>query len=116
MRGISLQCVMKWSSLFVTVCDMEYTKEQLRFLCESCRRNEMTPSQTHTFISKAWGDHAITLRSVQQWYKDFSEGTRTSVENASKSGGPCSSGTEENMDLVKNYLTDWPDASVKDIT
>jgi hypothetical protein len=94
---------------------MELTKEQLRFLSESCRRNAMTPSQAREFIVKAWGEHAVTLRSVQRWYKEFSEGTRASFEDEHKSGRPRSSRTEENMEVIEKYLLDWPNASVEDI-
>jgi hypothetical protein len=79
---------------------MELTKEQLRFLSESCRRNAMTPSQAREFIVKAWGEHAVTLRSVQRWYKEFSEGTRASFEDEHKSGRPRSSRTEKGANLL----------------
>jgi hypothetical protein len=94
---------------------MELTKEQLRLLCESCRQNGMTPSFAHEFIPKALREHATTLRGMQRWHNDFLEGTRTAVENASKSGRPCSTSTEKNVELVENYLIDWPSAAVENI-
>lgn len=70
----------------------------------------MSPSQAHGFIVAAWGEDAVSLRTIQRWYKEFCEGTRTTLEDANRSGRPRSSRTEANMEIVEQYLTEWLNA------
>jgi transposase len=93
---------------------MEYSKEHLRFVCETCRRNKMTAAQAHEFIATAWGTDSVSFRTIQRWFKEFTEG-RTSLQEMSRCGRPRSSRTEENMEIVENYLSEWPSSSVDDI-
>ena len=58
---------------------MDLTKKDIHVLIESCRRNHMSPSETHDFISTAWGD-VLSLRRVQEIQKEFSEGARTAFD------------------------------------
>ena len=50
---------------------MEFNREHLRFLIETHRRNGWNATQTHEFIVKAWGEHAITYQSVRRLMSEF---------------------------------------------
>ena len=91
---------------------MDVSREQVRLLVESCRRNKMTPQETHNFITTAWGDTATSLRSVYRLLKEFTEG-RTSLEEKERSGRPASSATVENVEKVNNLIQENNQVSLR---
>jgi urease accessory protein UreH len=83
---------------------MEYDKSSLRFLIETCRRNEFSAKQTHEFINTAWPE-AVSLRRVQQIHAELEAG-KEKKEDAR--GRPRSSRTDENISRVDACVVENP--------
>jgi hypothetical protein len=79
------------SQFFLSVKAMEVTREQVKFLIETCRRNGMAAKQCHEFITTAWGSESTSLPSVYRLYKEFSEG-RTAFLDKERPGRPANKG------------------------
>lgn len=54
-------------------------------------------------LKDVYKDEAITLKSVYEWFKRFTEG-RTSVEDAPRAGRPTTARTPENIEKAKHLL------------
>ena len=54
-------------------------------------------------LKRVYGDHAVTLKSVYEWFRRFREGRET-VEDANRTGRPTTTPTPENVDNVKNLF------------
>ena len=54
-------------------------------------------------LKTVYGDHAVTLRSVYEWFRRFREGWKT-VEDAHRTGRPTTTRMLENVDNVKNLF------------
>ena len=94
---------------------MEATNEHIRFLVESCRRNEMTVVNTHQFICKAWGDDSVSLRSVYRLFNEFACGSRTSLKDGERSGRPRSSARDQTLDTVRSLIEEDPHITIEDL-
>jgi hypothetical protein len=82
---------------------MEPTHDNLRFFVETCKRNDMSASETHGLLVRAWGN-VVTERTVYNWLKeDKSKLPSTSGESGSV-GRPRSSRTKENVDTVRELV------------
>jgi transposase len=103
------------ASLFSSAASMNVTKENLRLLTETCRRNKMSAKDTHNFIVQAWGE-VVTLRSVQRWFVEYTEGQRDSFEDGERCGRPKVIRTEENSDEIGNFIAEHPDATLAEIS
>ena len=60
---------------------MEFHKEKIRFLVESCRRNEMSATATLKFINNAWGNDSVSRATVYKLFADVLSGTRMDIQH-----------------------------------
>ena len=88
---------------------------EMRLLVESCRRNNMDAKDTHKFITTAWGNNSITLRSVYRLMEEFSSGKRNSFEDAERSGRPKSATTEGNAKIILNLILEFPHSTIDEL-
>lgn len=91
---------------------MNYDKSSLRFLIETCRRNDFSAIQTHEFISNAW-PQAVTLRRVRQILQELTEGEACISDSR---GRPRTARTDENMRAVEECALENPTWSVEAIS
>jgi len=94
---------------------MNPSAHDIRFLVETCRRNDMAAAEAHHFISKAWGPTATTLQTVHRLYREFASGSRDSFEDKDRSGRPCSSNHAEITALIRELLEEDPHATIEDL-
>lgn len=94
---------------------MEINAEMIRFLVETCRRNDMPASEAHKFICKAWGDEATTIQTVYRLYRNFASNVRTSFEDNKREGRPRSTSREEMGAAVRELLAEDPHVSINDL-
>jgi transposase len=92
--------------------NMEPSQQNIRFLIETCRRNNMPVPECHQFICKAWGNDAVSLRTIYRLYEEFSSGQRTSLEDKVRSGRPQSSRHGEIEEIVRELLEDDPHITI----
>ena len=59
--------------------------------------------ETHEMLTTVYGEHAVTLKCVYEWFKRFREG-RDTVEDAPRTGRPTTARTQENVEKVKELL------------
>lgn len=95
---------------------MDYSREHLRFLIETCRRNGWSPTETHQFITKAWGEEAITYQSVRRLMLEFESGDRQSLVAVAQSGRPRKMRTESNIEIIRDIIKEFPQSSVEEIS
>ena len=91
---------------------MEVSREQVRLLVESCRRNKMSAQDAHSFITTAWGVKATSLKTVYRLYKEFSEG-RVSFEDKERLGRPSSTASAENVEKIKELIQENSQVSLR---
>lgn len=94
---------------------MNLSRENVRLLVETCRRNAYSPGDTFTFITKAWGENAVAMSTIYKLYKEYKAETRTSFSDSVRSGRPCSSHTVDSINLVHEILEEDPRISVEEL-
>jgi hypothetical protein len=102
-------------TLFSHFTIMEATKENIRFLVESCRRNDMTAVAAHQFICRAWGDDSVSLSTVYRLFGEFASGSRSSVEDATRCGRPRSMARLQTVDIVQDLINEDPHITIEDL-
>ena len=94
---------------------MQFDNEKIRFLVESCCRNEMSATDTLQFIHNAWGEDSVSRASVYRLFSEFATEKRSSFCDAIRSGRPRSSRTEENIDSIKRILEEDASVSIEEL-
>jgi ribosomal protein S25 len=79
-----------------------------------CVLLEKSPSETVSFLNKAYGDTAMKKSQVFEWHKRFREG-RVSVDDDKRSGRPPTAINNENIERVRNIVRADRRLSVKKI-
>lgn len=75
---------------------MNIDTRDIRLLVESCRRNNMAAQQACDFVNKAWGKDTVALSTVYKLYREVTSGHRQSFDDASRSGRPSITATDQN--------------------
>lgn len=100
---------------FFMAGSMNATPENIRFLVESCRRNNLPPSQAHAFVTHAWGSECISIATVYRLYSEYESGERTSFHDAPRSGRPHDVRIKENVEMVKHLVDTNPHITVDEL-
>lgn len=85
---------------------MEVSRSDIRLIVETCRRNDMTATDTHKFVTKAWGNASISVQSVYRLFTEFASRNRTFFEDKERQGRPRTSRTDENIELLSELLNE----------
>ena len=83
---------------------MECTKDNIYFLIESARRNNMNATETFNFVNNAWPDHCPSLRHVRRLCKEFREETRENFEQKPGQGRPQSGARRNSLTTVEELI------------
>ena len=65
-------------------------------------------------LEAAFPDDCPSLRTIYRWFEGFPD-PHHSLGDAARSGRPCSTRTEENIEVVKEFLEEDPRISVREI-
>lgn len=95
--------------------EIELTRREIRVLVETCRRNEMGASETHDFISTAWGEGAVSLQTVYRLFQEVRENKRQKMDDAPHPGRPLSVRQETNVSLIRHLIKDYPYSTVNEL-
>ena len=68
-----------------------------------CIRLQENATETYEKLKWAYGEHAVSRAHVFRCNKAFLDG-RESVEDKPRSGRPCTSKTEENVNKVRAFI------------
>ena len=68
-----------------------------------CLRNEISVAETFRILQKAFGDLAMSQKTVYKWYKDFKEG-RERVDDLERPGRPSTSSDERQVTQIKELV------------
>lgn len=93
----------------------EIKASDVRLLVESCRRNSMNAVDTHKFVTTAWGNECISLRSVYRLMSELESGKRDSFEDSGRAGRPKSVATADNIEIIRSLLEQYPHSSIDDL-
>ena len=74
-----------------------------RINLKSLVRFRKTPPQALEMHKQVYGDNTMSLTCVSEWHKRFKEGCEE-VEDDARSGSPSTSGTEVNVEWVKQVV------------
>ena len=92
---------------------MDLTVENLRaYTFIEMRRGE-TPTVIHQKLQEAGIPNTPSRATVFRWCKDFKEGIRTSLSDEPRSGRPSTSITSENVEAVRQIVTENPRQSLR---
>jgi hypothetical protein len=93
---------------------MEPTKENLHFFVETCKRNEMSASETHGFIVRAWGN-VICDRTVRNWFHTEPQTPSISDQPSTSAGRPRSSRTADNTETIHTLVASNPHITIEEL-
>jgi hypothetical protein len=71
-------------------------------------------TESHENLTKAFGDHAVSLHTVRRWYDEFQHG-RASFEDEPRSGRPREVVTAENVERVRQLIKDQRNITYEEI-
>jgi len=100
--GVSLVAVVvKTERLALTVvtlcqCREMDVKEEQRVAIKVCCKVDFSATKAVELIQKAYGDAALSRRTIFEWHKRFREG-RESVKEDERSGRPTTSRSDDNI-------------------
>lgn len=94
---------------------MQPSKENVRFFAETMRRNGISTTLAHQYLTNAWQEDAPSYDSVCRYYRDFATGRRITFVDADRSGRPTSSTTPAFVDQVRQLVEGDPHISVERI-
>lgn len=77
-------------------------------------KNGKNPTDTLQHLRTAFGDHAMKKTSVFEWHKRFKDG-RVNVRDDFRSGQPRTQRTEENVQRVRELVSEKEGMSVRGI-
>lgn len=101
--------MVSWTSVPFNEIDskvgMNLEKKQLKFYVETERRNGLTPADILHKLERAWPDQELpSLRTVQEWCRQWSSGDVMDFDRPAGSGRPRTSRTPENIQIVKELI------------
>jgi len=94
-------------TVFVTLCqccEMVVKEEQRAAIKFSCKV-DFSATKTVELIQKAYGDAALSRKTIFEWHKRFREG-RESVKDDESSGRPTTSRIDDNIAAVFKMVKD----------
>jgi hypothetical protein len=94
---------------------MEFDNEKIRFLVESCRRNNMTATDTLQFIHTAWGESSVSRATVFRLFSEFGTKKRASFDDADRCGRPKTVRPLENITAIRTMLEEDPSVSIEEL-
>ena len=97
----------------ITIFTMCESTEQ-RICITFCFKIGKTTSETYRLLQQAYGEDAVGLTQVFDWFRRFKEG-RTSVESDPRSGRPSTSRNEEMIAKVRNVVRNNTRLTVREI-
>ncbi|XP_064077698.1 protein GVQW3-like [Macrobrachium nipponense] len=86
-----------------------------RYCIKFCYKLGDTQVQTIQKIQQAFGDEAMGITQIKEWYNRFEDG-QTSVESKPRSGRPSSSRNEEFVENVRRIVEDDRRITINEIT
>ena len=94
---------------------MNADKTHYQFYTLTRQKLGKSPTEIHQELTVAWGDDVPPLRTIQRWIKDVSEGTKTELGDAARSGRPRSSRTDEMVANVSQMIENDAHLSSRDL-
>lgn len=91
---------------------LKMDKVEIRSVVKYLALKGMTPQEVHDDMRQTLGDGAPAYPTVVKWHREFRCG-RESCEDATRSGRPSTSVTQENIDLVSSMVMQDRRMSVK---
>ncbi|XP_064090683.1 protein GVQW3-like [Macrobrachium nipponense] len=85
-----------------------------RYCIKFCYKLGDTQVQTIQKIQQAFGDEAMGITQIKEWYNRFKQG-KISVESKSWSGRPSTSRNEEFVENVRQIVEDDRHITIKEI-
>ncbi|XP_064100988.1 protein GVQW3-like [Macrobrachium nipponense] len=86
-----------------------------RYCIKFCYKLGDTQVQTIQKIQQAFGDEAMGITQIKEWYNRFKQG-QTSVESKPRSGRPSTSRNEEFIENVRRIVEDDRRITINEIT
>ncbi|CAF1086736.1 unnamed protein product [Didymodactylos carnosus] len=86
-----------------------------RYYIKIRTRLGIDPTTIHEELTTALGPNAPSYRTVARWAKRFREG-REDVNDEPRSGRPVSELTDENIELVRQFINNDPHSTYDDST
>ncbi|CAK9819055.1 Protein GVQW3 [Anthophora quadrimaculata] len=83
------------------MASFEYQRVCIKF----CVKNGFNGPQTLDMLEKCFGNDTLSRSNVFRWHERFRSG-RESVEDDKRSGRPSTSKTDENIDKIKEMLSE----------
>ena len=69
-----------------------------------CFKLGKTPKETHAMLVRVYGDRALSMKCVYEWFARF-RGGRESVSDNPRSGRPATAVSDENIEKVRTSIT-----------
>lgn len=91
---------------------MENDRHGQRWSTWMLARNGMNRADIHRQLVSSCGDGAPSIRTVQHWIKQFSEG-RTTADDEERSGRPGTSSTPEIVERIHEMITEDPRITIR---
>jgi [histone H3]-lysine36 N-dimethyltransferase SETMAR len=89
-------------------------RESARAVIFSCFKNGMSVKDARAYLTRTFGTKAPSRMTTYRWYSRFAAGMET-FEDAQKSGRKVSKVTAENIEKVRQFVTQYPHSTYKQI-
>lgn len=83
---------------------MNCDRANYRFFVITMMRNGFAAAKIHEFLTTAWPEESPSLVTVHRIMREVKEGTRTSLEDAARSGPPITAAIDANVQQVTDLL------------
>ena len=93
---------------------MASKRESIRAVIYSCYKNGAEVSAAYTTLQNTFGTSAPTLKTIYNWYNRFAAGQQQ-FEDAPKSRRKITKTTAQNVEKVRQFVTDNPRCTYKQI-
>ena len=87
----------------IFICHEMTERHEQRYCIKFFQKLGDTQVKTIRKIQQAFGDDAMSITQIKEWYNRFKDG-RTSVESESRSGRPSTSRNDEVIDQVQTLV------------
>ncbi|CAK9829627.1 Protein GVQW3 [Anthophora retusa] len=88
--------------------------EHQRVCIKFCVKNGFNGPQTLDMLEKCFGNDTLSRSNVFRWHERFRSG-RESVEDDKRSGRPSTSKTDENIDKIKEMLSENRKLTIREL-
>lgn len=94
---------------------MNPSSDNFRFYVFTEMRAGISVTDIHHKLQQVWADAAPGLSTIRRWCNTFRNSDEPTLHDLPRSGRPVSVITEENIELVRQHLSDDPRLSIRDL-